>query len=391
MTKLGVKSARKALGIFLVATLAVLEAQAGPREQAIRLHKILTGVQPSEAVITQMTTSIESDDIPAAARVAMENRYFWDVTLKNFAATWTNQNSSPVVSLNDAVATIIGIIKDNRPFTEVIGSDVIYTGAPGTFTTAYSKTPAEAIAHFQEVEASGQPLRTSLVRGVQSTLTGISDTSGIMTSQAWGDAFFKAGTNRRVWRFSMMNFMCTDLEGMMDTSVPGIRIRRDVDRAPGGEPKVFANKCIGCHATMDAADGATAYFDYTDDEGLLHTPGNVQPKVNRLGTTYPEGYVTTNDSWLFLGNLSANNGLAKLGWRGPASGNGLRSLGQSIAQSRGFSECMVKRVFQRVCLREATISDKALIGQLADGFEKDGSYNMLNLFAETSKHCLDEE
>lgn len=364
--------------------LGTLSANAGPREQAIKLHKILTGVMPEEAVIGQMANSIQNGNVPAAAKRAMESPYFWNITLKNLAATWTNENSSPVVSLNDAITTVIGVIANNEPFTQVLKGNFLYVG---NNQPAYSGVPADAQAHFEALEASGDSLRTSLTKRTQT----VTDAAGIMTSLAWGDAFLKAGTNRRMWRFSMMNFMCTDLEGMMDTTVPGIRIRRDVDRAPGGAPEVFANKCIGCHAIMDAANGATSYFDYTEEDGLIYTPGSVQPKVNRGGQVYPEGYVSTNDSWMFLGNLSANNGLSNLGWRGSTSGNGLNSLATAISESRGFSECMAKQVFKRVCLRTATNADKETIKELADGFEKDGKYNMLDLIASTPQHCMDEE
>lgn len=391
--QLSVKSAFKVLSIILVGSvLAVSSAFAGPREQAIKLHKVLTGVQPTEATITQMANFIINGDVPSAARLAMQNDYFWNVTLKNWAASYSNENFTPAVGLNDATTTIVGIIANNEPFTNIIKGNYLYVGNPNVANGVppYSPVPADAQAHFQAFEEAKPNLRNSLQKFTQI----IPDSAGIITSQSWGTSFFEAGTNRAVWHSMMMNFQCTELDSMRDISIPGIRVRRDVSRAPGGEPSIFTNKCIGCHATMDAAINAASYFDYDEDNGLTYTPGAVPEKITRGGATYPDGFIPTNDSWKFLGALSANNGLEKLGWsadRAPASGNGMKSLATAISQTRGFSECMAKRVFKRVCLREASVNDSKIIGDLADGFEKDGNYNMFELFAATSTHCIDEE
>ena len=41
---------------------------------------------------------------------------FYNVTLKNFAAPWTNRDQSVFVPLNDYIATVIGMIRDDRAF-----------------------------------------------------------------------------------------------------------------------------------------------------------------------------------------------------------------------------------------------------------------------------------
>ena len=92
---------RAALAAVLITVLA-MPANAGPREQAKRIHERLAGVPPTDAVLVQMQNAISSSD-PAcaqygadrrqcAAYIAMENSSFYNVTLKNFAAPWTNRD-----------------------------------------------------------------------------------------------------------------------------------------------------------------------------------------------------------------------------------------------------------------------------------------------------------
>jgi hypothetical protein len=95
----------------------------------------------------------------------------------------------------------------------------------------------------------------------QSSLTGIpaAATAGVMTTRAAARAFFIDGTNRAMFRFTLMNHMCNDLEQVKDiTRVPD-RIRQDVSRSPGGDSRIFLNNCLGCHAGMDPLAGAYAY------------------------------------------------------------------------------------------------------------------------------------
>ena len=76
-----------------------------------------------------------------------------------------------------------------------------------------------------------------------------------MTSRAAAQSFFIAGTNRAMFRFTVLNHMCRDLEEIHDTTRPPDRIRQDVSRSPGGDARLFLNNCVGCHSGMDP-DGA---------------------------------------------------------------------------------------------------------------------------------------
>lgn len=66
-------------------------AVAAERDQAYRMHNRLAGVPPSGPVLDSMETLLLGGDDIGAANLAMQNSEFYRVTLKNFAAPWTNR------------------------------------------------------------------------------------------------------------------------------------------------------------------------------------------------------------------------------------------------------------------------------------------------------------
>ena len=56
---------------------------------------------PCDAVLDLMTADVADENPIAAANRAMENRSFYDVTLKNFAMPWTNRDQTVFAPLND--------------------------------------------------------------------------------------------------------------------------------------------------------------------------------------------------------------------------------------------------------------------------------------------------
>src|SRR5690606_39578474 len=105
-------------------------ALAGPREQAQRMHDRIAGVPADETVLRQMTQMIENKNPLGAALLATHNRHFYTVTLKNFAAPWTNRDQSPFVPLNDYTTLVIGMVRDNLSFDQILYGDLLYH-APG--------------------------------------------------------------------------------------------------------------------------------------------------------------------------------------------------------------------------------------------------------------------
>lgn len=355
------------------------------KKRAWKMYNRLTGTPPEPSVLMDLETLITNGKVKDAALKAMDNTNFYDITLKNWIKPWTNVDKTNRVPLNDYVATALGIIRDDIPFDQIIYGDHLYIAGlntPGTIPL-YEKKSNE---HYQKLEDGKASLKDNLVKVDQSTTTGIKDTAGVLTTRASGEAFFSAGTNRRATRFMFMNFMCRDFEALHDINISDYHVRPDVERNPGGDSRVYRNKCVGCHAGPDALGGAFAYFDFNNKE-VTYKPGVVTPKINK-NVSYKEGWVTKDDSWV---NLWVEGQNANLGWPSKNSGNGVKELGMMISRSRAFSECMSTKVYELVCLRTPVSDfDKKEMRRMADLFQKNETYSMKNLIAETAASCVEE-
>jgi hypothetical protein len=357
------------------------------RRQAKRLHDRLTGVPPSETVLNDMETALLGGNSVGAALIAMENSAFYNVTLKNFTTPWTNRDQTVFAPLNDYSATVIGMIRDEVPFNQVLSADLVYVGDSSLGLPAYSMSNND---HYAALENQGIDLADMLIAVPQSTVTDLqaSATAGIMTSRAAAEAFFSAGTNRAMFRFTLMNHLCNDLEQVKDISRSPDRIRQDISRSPGGDSRLFLNSCVGCHSGMDPMAQAFAYYNF--DEGsqrLTFTPGNVQAKYFINAGTFKYGFVTPNDRW---DNYWRNGQNALLGWDAslPGSGSGAKSLGNELAGSDAFASCQVKKVFRTVCLREpGNSNDRNQVETITRNFRAD-NYNMKTVFAEAAVYCM---
>ena len=97
-----------------------------------------------------------------------------------------------------------------------------------------------------------------------------------MTTRGAASAFFINGTNRAMFRFTMMNHLCNDLPMVMDITRPPDRIRQDVTRSPGGVSTLFLTNCIGCHSGMDPMAQAFAYYNFSaTDPTMTDTTGQI--------------------------------------------------------------------------------------------------------------------
>ncbi len=377
---------RVALTGILVASLSTT-VYAGPREQAKVIHDRLAGVPASDAVLTQMETAIAGGDANAAAYIAMDNASFYNVTLKNFAAPWTNRDQSVFVPLNDYIATVIGMVRDDVPFNTLLSADLTYIGRPGVVGTAPA---AGNNNHYEQLEAQHVNLRDDLIASDQASIMNIpgNATAGIMTSRAASEAFYVAGTNRAMFRFTLLNHMCNDMEQMHDTKLPPDWIRQDVSRSPGGDSRLFLNNCIGCHSGMDPLAGAFAYYNYNEDTGLLeYTPGTVQSKYFNNDLNFPQGFRTPDDAWENRWREGQN---AYLGFDQslPGRGNGAKSLGEELGNSEAFAACQVRKVFKNVCLRDPEdATDRAKVDEITNTFRTTG-YRMKQVFADAAVHCM---
>jgi len=371
--------------VALVAFAAL--ANAGPREQAKRMHDRIAGVPPSDAVLGAMETEIAAGRTQAAALMAMDNPSFYSVTLKNLATPWTNREQTVFAPLNDYTATVIGMARDDVPFDELLSADILYVGNAGLGLPAVS---AANNTHYEQMETSGVNLLTGLQRTTQSGVYGTppAATAGVMTSRAAAQAFFIAGTNRAMFRFTLLNHMCRDLEEVQDTGRPPDRIRQDVSRSPGGDARLFLNNCVGCHSGMDPMAQAFAYYTFDDTQGrMVYTAGSVQPKYFNNDGTFEPGFVTPDDQWENRWRSGHN---ALLGWDSslPGSGSGAKSLGQEFGASDAFATCQVEKVFRTVCLRSPQdAADRGQIGSMMSSFRSSG-YRLKQAFADAATYCM---
>ncbi|MBT8081987.1 MAG: hypothetical protein KJP08_03730 [Gammaproteobacteria bacterium] len=387
---------RYALLALLVAVIAT-PAAAQTREQARRIHDRLAGVPPTATVLQSMTdATTASHEVCAdngatgpecAAYIAMENPGFYNVTLKTFAAPWTNRDFNAFVPLNDYTATVIGMIRDDADFRNLLSEDIQYVGRDGTVTAAPSGSNN---AHYEQLEAGNHNLKDVLEPRLQSGINGLptTATAGVITSRAAAEAFFVAGTNRAMFRFTMVNHFCEDMEQLHDPRLSPDRIRQDVSRSPGGDSRLFLNNCVGCHTGMDPMAQAFAYYNYNVDTGSIeYTDGIVQPKYFNNDLNFPPGFRTPDDNWTNYWRTGQNR---YLGFYGPGIGDdfGAKSLGVELSHSDGFAQCQVRKVFKAVCLREPeTVDDHQAFDQAVTNFAASG-YRMKKVFADTAEYCM---
>ncbi|MBL4583730.1 MAG: hypothetical protein JKX83_03835 [Pseudomonadales bacterium] len=390
--------------MLLVGMLLSQPSFAGDREQAKRIHDRIAGVPPSQAVLDTLEGMVASGNPLDAAAEAMNNPAFYSVTLKNLVTPWTNEAQTVFADLNDYTATVIGIVLKDYDFRRILYDDILFVADPSLGLTPYSTTNNN---HYKEIEAQNVDMTTDLIETTQSSVSNFpaSAAAGVTTTRAAAKAFFIDGTNRAMFRFTLMNQLCTDLEPIKDITRPSDRIRQDVSRSPGGDSRIFLNSCIGCHSGMDPLAQAFAYYEFNhdvtndpdgdngelvyNDVGAVDsvTGTQVQWKYFNNNENFKPGYVTLDDRW---DNYWRNGPNSLLGWDTgrPSGGNGAKSMGQELANSDAFASCQVKKVFKSVCLRPPVDStDHAQIDSMTSSF-KSGGYRLKQVFAESAVYCM---
>ena len=372
---------------------------AGPREQAKRIFDRLAGAPATNADLATMEALLGSDSTgKTAANYVIDNsQSFYNVTLKNFATPWTNEAQDVFAPLNDYSATVIGLIRDGEDFRQVLHGNIIYTGS--------SYSPVDNLA-YEQLESSNADLSdiNVLRERIQSdviTNLPVDATAGVMTTRAAARAFFIDGTNRAMFRFTMMNQLCTDLEPLKDVSRTPDRVRQDVSRSPGGDSRIYLNNCVGCHAGMDGMAGAFAHYQYDYPEGnedggqLTYNASEVEEKHLINAENFKPGYITTGDDWV---NYWRNGQNSILGWGHAgetldsefnATGNGAKELGIELANSQAFAQCQVDKVFKSVCFRDPNdyATDRGERDDIVADFTTTYNYNMKEVFSDVAAWC----
>ena len=333
-------------------------ALAGPREQAERIHDRLAGVPPTRPVLDddddRRSTATPTNGPITAANIAMDDPHFYAVTLKNFAAPWTNRDQTVFVPLNDYIATRHRHGPRRRAVQSVLSADILYTAA------ACRRPPRRrSNDHYVALEIDdARPAST----GSSSPTTqsarlrhAAAATAGAITTRAAAEAFFIAGTNRAMFRFTLMNHMCQDMEQVHDTSRAAGSHPPGRERSPGGDSRVFLNNCIGCHSGMDPLAQAFAYYDFdeTASAGMRRTrrarcsrststtTTNFKPRLRHAGRPLEQPLAPGPER-------AARLELATARLEATAPSRWARSSPARTA----FAQCQVKKVFKAVCLRD---------------------------------------
>jgi hypothetical protein len=431
------------LPLLIMVALTSQAVWAGPTERAMakRIHDRLTGVTATNAAIDDMERTLDCT-LPAlpgypcdpsgknAALYAIDTavnpnaRYFYNVTLKNYVAPWTNEEQTVFTPLNDYTATAIGLIRDGLDFRRILYDDILYVGNNAPAYNNSNNNHYEALEALNPATTGDLSNPAILQPTTQTSVRPGIPAAGIMTSRAGAMSFYSAGTNRAMFRFTLMNHLCTDLEPLKDNSRSPDKVRRDVSRSPGGDSRLYMNGCVGCHAGMDGMMGAFAFYEWDSAAGrmLYRDTGNaalfeVDPaspsfgvalKHNINGNNFEYGHITTDDSWINywrngpnskLGLRPLDDGPNATGWgpltnpdsKGHETGNGARSLGIELSNSKAFAQCQVDKVFKSICLRDPNVF--AADRNARDGFVSNfvGStpvpYNMREVFTDVAAYC----
>jgi len=414
-----------ALSLIIASSLfsgAVWSATPAELNQAKRIHERLTGVPPTDADLNAMADLIAGpgslggySGLEAAAYYAITTSQrkseFYTTHLKNFFVQYTNIDDNPLPFLNDAAATMIGMVRDDVPFDQALYGDILYI--PGTGGYSASNNNSYEALDRSHADLSNLSVLQASTQSAHSPVTGLEGSTpkfaGVTTTRAWGEAYYSAGTNRRVLRSITMNFMCRDLEQLKDTTRSPDRIRQDVTRSPGGDSSIYLSSCMGCHAGMDPLTGAFAYYEWADDHltynsHIKHNPdGGVLHKFLINAGNFPQGYITHDESWENYWREGKN---AELGWGestltaastqppkiNPPNGTGLtnsgtgpKTMGEEVASSKAFGDCQVERVYLDICKHAPTDADSDAVNAIQDAFRV--GFDMKDVFIKTAAMC----
>lgn len=368
------------------------------RTKAQKLFQALTAVRVpiDDARVVQMEALIRAGNLRGAAAIASKDPLFLDIQIRDTAREMSDRDETVRAPITDFVASFIGIVRDSDTTSakEMLTGNFFYRVDPAIIATLPAgatirqNETADILTsnnHYADLVTRGLSPQAVLIRQTPQristrannveTAVNHPDPAGLISSRGFTGAHAIAGTNRRMVEYSFREFMCLPMSEFADASAPDDRVARDVTRTPSGSVNLYLTTCKACHGQMDGFRGAFAFLDFTNNGQRIGT--TVVAKMNRNQTEFPQGFVTTDNSVINYATLGKN--VDQLGWRSALTANGMAGFGKMLADSRGFSRCMVERAFKRVCRRTPLSAEIPLVRSLADQFETDG-YHMRRMF-----------
>ena len=391
------------LGLAASMLVVAETATANARQIAVDLHvRLNAGVLPTAEKLTEMEALLRDGKPREAALAAINDSrgLFYTIVLRDKFAPLSVHDLSPfnpAQPINDMTATMIGMVRDDKPFNQVLSADILYFSPAvqqGTGAAPYSLANNN---HYATVHTRDLALNNpaNLAESPQSA-TGMglpaAGVAGIMSTRGFAAAFYIDGTNRRAFKYVLKHFLGEDIERFKDTTIADFRVRKDVPRIPGGNATDFVNNCKGCHAGMDAMAGAFCYYNYRSTVAngpmtLVHMPGVIQEKCVRNSNEFEDGFQTVDDSWV---NLWAADGgqNAFVGWPAQRDGRGAKSFGEMIGNTTAFTTTMARLALEVGCkvVDAKAEAYKPLVEQLAAEFKAD-KFNLKNSIASAAARC----
>jgi hypothetical protein len=364
------------------------------RLRAQKLFQAITAVRVpiDDSRLVQMEGLLRSGNPRAAVAVATQDPLFYDIQIRDLGrrmSTWEETIRAP---MSDFVATLIGVVRDSDTTSakELLTGNFFYRVNPAVIATLPANATIRQVEltdflssnnHYADLTARDLSphavlIRQSPQRAVQNgAAINHPDPAGLITSRSFVQAHAVAGTNRRMVEYAFRQFMCVDMNDWADANGSDERVSQDVTRTPSDSVNLYQTTCKSCHSGMDGFRGAFAYLDFTNNRPTFSA--NVVGKMTRNQTEFPQGYRITDNS--IVNYAVGTKNMDQFGWRSGIYGTGIQDFGKMLADSRGFSRCMVKQAFRQICRRKPLVQEEHSIRSLADQFETDG-YHMRRLF-----------
>lgn len=385
--------------------------------RAQEIFNRLTGakIPVTDTRIIAMEREILNGSPTNAAAIATDDARFLNVTVRDFAAKMSNRDQTVNTPLNDFIATVIGVVRDNVNAKDLLTKNITYVGDPAQapIPTSVEDDILRSNNHYLSLESGRFDLGKVLKQDTQKVFDGKKavpnpSPAGLLTSRQWMAEHAIAGTNRRLIEYTFKEFLCTPLENVADSSGPDNVVGPDIDRFPGGSHTKFTTTCRACHTILDGFRPAYARWTFGNgfakhafvvqgigpmaDEntgfGMQVNPlyAGVTAKINRNSDVFPDGRRTVDENWVNNAVFNANISQFKFS---TMSGKGVAEFGQTIANSPKFPRCMAERVFRQVCKRDFNTADTPFLDQVAADFTKQ-SFSLKYLFQKivTSDNCL---
>ena len=338
------------LFLLMIAS-AVLSAHADEQSQlqTRSLWKLLNGtnINPKSETFLAVEKEVQSGDFESAAMLAArspESSMVTSVIRKLFTPLAGREVNHNEPAGDFVLGWMVAAITD-IPVSNMFLDDARYSNTNSTSLQAN----IDQIDSLLTFNVSDSQLRERINSNVitryeQSYISDPESRIGVISSLQYGAAIFAGGTNRRPVKKIVEDFLCVDsIEQMMNFSLPDKWVGRDIPRAPGDDPMVYLNRCVGCHAGMDAVRGAFSGFDFSlENDQFLWTPG-VQAKMNHNPDTFPPGHWVDDHSWEHNGWLPLAQLPREEKYYGP------RPLMQMLVNSPQLYRCLVDRTRHVLC------------------------------------------